>query len=75
MKFTKPVSRTAPKHKYEAAVCPLFEGKELLIGNQLTEADIRLWVTTVRFRVTSPGMLVFGCLTLCNRSRFALGAL
>ncbi|KAF9779642.1 glutathione S-transferase [Thelephora terrestris] len=44
---------------YEAAVYPLFEaldkvekileGKEFFVGNQLTEADIRLWVTIVRF--------------------------
>ena len=44
---------------YEAAVYPLFEGldkvekmlegKEFFVGNQLTEADIRLWVTAVRF--------------------------
>ncbi|RPD54931.1 glutathione S-transferase [Lentinus tigrinus ALCF2SS1-7] len=44
---------------YEAAVIPLFEsldrlekmltGKEYLIGNQLTEADVRLFVTIIRF--------------------------
>ncbi|KAI0760543.1 glutathione S-transferase [Fomes fomentarius] len=44
---------------YEAAVIPLFEsldrlekiltGKDYLVGNQLTEADIRLFVTIVRF--------------------------
>ena len=44
---------------YEAAVIPLFEsldrlekmleGKEFLIGNTLTEADVRLFVTIVRF--------------------------
>ncbi|KAI0792281.1 glutathione S-transferase [Abortiporus biennis] len=44
---------------YEAAVVKVFEsldrlekvleGKEFLIGNQLTEADIRLFVTIVRF--------------------------
>ncbi|KAI0806214.1 glutathione S-transferase [Irpex lacteus] len=44
---------------YEAAVIPLFksldrlesmlEGKDYLIGNRLTEADIRLFVTIVRF--------------------------
>lgn len=44
---------------YEAAVKPLFtmldtlekrlEGKEWLVGDQLTEADIRLWTTLVRF--------------------------
>ncbi len=44
---------------YEAAVIPLFEsldrlekmleGKEYLVGNQLTEADVRLFVTIIRF--------------------------
>ncbi|KAI0760534.1 glutathione S-transferase, partial [Fomes fomentarius] len=44
---------------YEAAVIPLFQsldrlekiltGKDYLVGNQLTEADIRLFVTIVRF--------------------------
>ncbi|KDQ08593.1 hypothetical protein BOTBODRAFT_118302 [Botryobasidium botryosum FD-172 SS1] len=44
---------------YEAAVKPLFEaldklesiltGKEYLIGNRLTEADVRLYTTIVRF--------------------------
>ncbi len=44
---------------YEAAVIPLFEsldrlekiltGKDYLVGNELTEADIRLFVTIVRF--------------------------
>jgi len=44
---------------YEAAVLPLFDsldrlekmltGKEYLIGNRLTEADIRLFVTIIRF--------------------------
>ncbi|EIW54853.1 glutathione S-transferase [Trametes versicolor FP-101664 SS1] len=44
---------------YEAAVVPLFEsldrlekiltGKDYLVGDQLTEADIRLFVTIVRF--------------------------
>jgi len=44
---------------YEAAVIPLFEsldrlekiltGKDYLVGNTLTEADIRLFVTIVRF--------------------------
>ena len=44
---------------YEAAVKPLFEsldrlekileGKDYLVGDQLTEADIRLFVTIVRF--------------------------
>ena len=49
---------------YEAAVYPLFEaldkvekmleGKEFFVGNQLTEADVRLWVTIVRFRLAHP---------------------
>jgi len=44
---------------YEAAVVPLFRsldrleelltGKDYLFGNKLTEADIRLWVTIIRF--------------------------
>ena len=44
---------------YETAVVPLFqsldrlekmlEGKDYLVGNQLTEADVRLFVTIVRF--------------------------
>ncbi|KAI0754225.1 glutathione S-transferase [Daedaleopsis nitida] len=44
---------------YEAAVIPLFEsldrlekmlnGKDYLVGDQLTEADVRLFVTIVRF--------------------------
>ena len=44
---------------YEAAVLPLFasldrledilKGKDYLVGNQLTEADVRLFVTIVRF--------------------------
>ena len=43
---------------YEAAVVPLFEsldrvekmlkGKEYLVGDRLTEADVRLFVTIVR---------------------------
>lgn len=51
---------------YEAAVIPLFEsldrlekmlqGKDYLIGDQLTEADIRLFVTIVRtILLSSPG--------------------
>ena len=48
----------------------MLEGKEFFIGNQLTEADIRLWVTIVRFCVTF--LLFQGALTLCNRSRSAL---
>ena len=46
---------------YEAAVYPLFEsldrlekildGQEYLVGNTLTEADVRLFVTIVRVRV------------------------
>ena len=49
---------------YEAAVYPLFEaldkvekileGKEFFVGNQLTEAGIRLWVTIVRFPAAFP---------------------
>ena len=27
------------------------EGKQFFVGNQLTEADIRLWVTIVSFRI------------------------
>ncbi|KDQ50360.1 hypothetical protein JAAARDRAFT_142100 [Jaapia argillacea MUCL 33604] len=44
---------------YESNVVPLFnsldrlekmlEGKEFLVGDQLTEADVRLWVTIIRF--------------------------
>jgi putative glutathione S-transferase len=44
---------------YEAAVYPLFEsldriekilnGKNYLVGDKLTEADVRLWVTIIRF--------------------------
>lgn len=44
---------------YEAAVIPLFEsldrlekileGKDYLVGDRLTEADLRLFVTAVRF--------------------------
>ena len=47
------------QHAYEAAVVPLFakldalerrlEGHEWLVGDQLTEADIRLWTTLIRF--------------------------
>ncbi|KAI0367382.1 glutathione S-transferase [Pilatotrama ljubarskyi] len=49
----------ATQQAYEAAVKPLFEsldrlekiltGKEYLVGDQLTEADVRLFVTIVRF--------------------------
>ncbi|EJF60554.1 glutathione S-transferase [Dichomitus squalens LYAD-421 SS1] len=49
----------ATQKAYEAAVIPLFEsldrlekilqGKDYLVGNQLTEADVRLFVTIVRF--------------------------
>ncbi|KAI0355843.1 glutathione S-transferase [Trametes cingulata] len=47
------------QHAYEAAVIPLFEsldrleklltGKHFLVGDQLTEADVRLFVTIIRF--------------------------
>ncbi|KAI0676243.1 glutathione S-transferase [Trametes maxima] len=47
------------QNAYEAAVFPLFEsldrlekiltGKDYLIGDQLTEADVRLFVTIIRF--------------------------
>lgn len=46
---------------YEVAVHQVFEtldkvekkleGKQFFVGNQLTEADIRLWVTIVSFRI------------------------
>jgi len=29
----------------------ILEGKEFFVGNQLTEADVRLWVTIVCFCV------------------------
>lgn len=54
---------------YEAAVKPLFasldrlekmlDGKDYLIGGQLTEADVRLFVTIIRFDVAYYG--VFKC--------------
>ncbi|KAI1794303.1 glutathione S-transferase [Ganoderma leucocontextum] len=50
---------------YEDAVLPLFDsldrlekvlsGKDYLIGNQLTEADVRLFVTVIRFDVAYHG--------------------
>lgn len=50
---------------YEAAVIPLFEsldrlekilqGKDYLIGDRLTEADVRLFVTIIRFDVAYVG--------------------
>jgi len=50
---------------YEAAVIPLFgsldrlekllDGKDYLIGNKLTEADVRLFVTIIRFDVAYYG--------------------
>jgi len=50
---------------YEAAVVPLFEsldrlekilqGKDYLVGDQLTEADVRLFVTIARFDVAYVG--------------------
>lgn len=51
----------------------ILEGKEYFVGNQLTEADIRLWVTIVRFCVTVPlsRFLFQECLIFYNRSRFA----
>ncbi|KZT69201.1 glutathione S-transferase [Daedalea quercina L-15889] len=55
----------ASQSAYEKAVYPLFEsldrlekildGKDYLIGNQLTEADIRLFVTIIRFDVAYHG--------------------
>ncbi|KAI0754220.1 glutathione S-transferase [Daedaleopsis nitida] len=54
---------------YEAAVIPLFQsldrlekiltGKDYLVGGQLTEADVRLFVTIIRFDVGYHG--VFKC--------------
>ncbi|KAK7685559.1 hypothetical protein QCA50_011426 [Cerrena zonata] len=54
---------------YEAAVYPLFEsldrlekileGKDYLVGGQLTEADVRLFVTIIRFDVAYHG--IFKC--------------
>jgi glutathione S-transferase len=37
----------------------ILEGKEFFVGNQLTEADIRLWVTIVRFPAAFPSALCF----------------
>ena len=49
----------ASQQAYDAAVKPLFamldkleerlEGKEWLVGDQFTEADLRLWTTLIRF--------------------------
>jgi len=49
----------ATQEAYEKAVLPLFEsldrlekmleGKDYLVGNKLSEADVRLWVTIIRF--------------------------
>lgn len=49
----------ASQQAYDAAIGPLFatldeledrlEGQEWLVGGQLTEADIRLWTTLIRF--------------------------
>ena len=54
---------------YEAAVIPLFAsldrlekllaGKDFLVGNTLTEADVRLFVTIIRFDVAYFG--IFKC--------------
>ncbi|KAK7435223.1 S-glutathionyl-(chloro)hydroquinone reductase [Stygiomarasmius scandens] len=55
---------------YEDAVKSVFSGldkvekilqgdKKFLVGNQLTEADVRLWVTTIRFDVAYHG--IFKC--------------
>jgi putative glutathione S-transferase len=51
---------------YEANVVPLFEaldrvegileGRDYLVGNQLTEADLRLYVTIIRFDVAYYGL-------------------
>ena len=50
------------QHAYEAAVIALFDsldrlekiltGKDYLVGNRLTEADVRLFVTIVRSPVS-----------------------
>ncbi|EPT05681.1 hypothetical protein FOMPIDRAFT_127425 [Fomitopsis schrenkii] len=55
----------ASQDAYEKAVYPLFEsldrlekildGKDYLIGSQLTEADVRLFVTIIRFDVAYHG--------------------
>ena len=62
-------SFASTQEAYEAGVIPLFQsldrleqmlaGKDFLVGDQLTEADIRLFVTIVRASPTSnPGMVV-----------------
>ena len=61
---------------YEAAVIPLFTsldklekiltGKDYLVGNQLTEADIRLFVTTVSDKIVCVSLP----LTLVAKIRF-----
>jgi glutathione S-transferase len=53
---------------YEAAVVPLFDsldrleqmliGKDYLVGDTLTEADIRLWVTIVGLMIIYPVLLL-----------------
>jgi len=62
---------------YEAAVVPLFQsldrlekmltGKDYLIGDVLTEADIRLWVTIVNPLVTDSILLLICGVLLTNR--------
>lgn len=49
----------------------MLEGKEFFVGNQLTEADVRLWVTIVRFRLLPYDTDFWGCLTFYCRYRFA----
>ncbi|KXN87782.1 Glutathione S-transferase omega-like 2 [Leucoagaricus sp. SymC.cos] len=48
---TQEAYESAVKDVFDALdkVEKLLEGKEYLVGDQLTEADIRLWVTIVRF--------------------------
>ncbi|KAG6894696.1 hypothetical protein C0992_005085 [Termitomyces sp. T32_za158] len=67
---------------YQKAVVEVFEalgrvekilaGKDFLVGNTLTEADIRLWVTIVRFFFfllgQSPGVLMWTCVLFRSAS-------